>query len=78
MDAEVNGEARRFEMMSKFLPMLPAREAFVLQSNSFEKEVVAYTKILPAFNELLKDGMGLGIPKFLFGNEKVTLLAGHS
>ena len=72
MDARVNGVLGRFELMAKYIPMLQAREVWVLQGNTFQKEVTAYTKILPAFQKLLKEGMELGIPKFLFGGEKVN------
>jgi hypothetical protein len=71
VDAEVSGEARKFELMAKCVPMHPFREQWIREGNIFKKEVLAYTKVLPELTKLLKDGMELGIPTCYYGDDEV-------
>lgn len=70
-EVEVDGKVSTYELMGKCIPMNPMREKWIRDGNIFEKECLAYTKIIPDFEKLQKGKISLALPKCHFSSDNV-------
>ena len=69
---EVDGKVETFELMGKCIPMNPMREKLIIQGGIFEKECLAYTKIIPELEKLQRGKIYLALPKCHFSSDYVS------